>query len=492
MLEAMSTLRITVVLTAALLPAAAFAQLQPTVGPQVRLDVGGGTEAANETTISVSEANPDEIIAGWNDWRLSTSNEIINAGVALSLDAGATWTDFLLRPPGPNQSVVEGDPMTAFDPRTGTIWAGAITFSAGSNSGIYVARKDPGNPNFEPSVMAITSSGTDKCWMAAGPRPGMPNTTRLYVAFNFGVIWSDDMGDTWTSPVSLGSGIGFLPRVGADGNLYVGYWDFGTGMILKRSTNGGASFTTHTIATRMDVWGTQDGSRFPGQFRVPTFVGLDVDRNDPTRLYAMYFDTTNVVSGQRNVDLYFTTSGDSGTTWSTPVVINTDANPPGDQFFSWLEADKDGRLHVVFFDSRNTVQNDNTVNGMFDAYYAYSVNGGATWTEHRLSPNSWNSNNDGLNRSNQFIGDYLGLSVANRRAYPAYLDTSAGDTDIFTNIIEIPVPGDTNGDGVVTILDLINVIGSWGVCNPVPCDADIDGNGVIDFQDVLAILGFWT
>ena len=77
------------------------------------------------------------------------------------------------------------------------------------------------------------------------------------------------MGDTWTPPSSLGGGIGFLPRVGPNGEIYIAYWDFGSGVLMKRSLNNGASFTTHTIATRMDVWGTQDGSRFPGIFRAP-------------------------------------------------------------------------------------------------------------------------------------------------------------------------------------------------------------------------------
>jgi len=214
-----------------LLPSGVFAQV--TVGPPIRIDVGGSTFAANETTVSASDANPLEIIAGWNDWRRSGSSELINAAFSLSMDGGQTWTDFLIRPPTPNQSGVEGDPMTAADPRTGTLWAGAISFSAGSNSGIFVARKDPGETTFHPAVMARTSNGTDKCWMAAGPRPGLPDTTRLYVAYNEGVIWSDNMGDTWTSPVSLGSGLGFLPRIGPNGELYIVYWDGGTGMKRK-------------------------------------------------------------------------------------------------------------------------------------------------------------------------------------------------------------------------------------------------------------------
>ena len=159
-----------VVLAFALAVSVAQAQLMPVIGPQVRIDPGGGTEAANETTASVSEANPLEIIAGWNDWRLSQGTEIINSGFSLSLDGGQTWSDFLIRPPAQYQSTVEGDPMTAFDPRTGTIWAGAISWDYPSNC-LYVARKDPGDTEFQPAV-AARLGGLDKCWMAAGPRLG--------------------------------------------------------------------------------------------------------------------------------------------------------------------------------------------------------------------------------------------------------------------------------------------------------------------------------
>lgn len=414
---------------------AAMASAQVEVGPQVRIDVGGGTFAANETTMAASDANPLEITGAWNDWRRSGGGEVINMGVALTLDGGTTWSDFLVRPPVANQSGVEGDPMTAADPRTGTLWVGAISFAG--NGGIYVARKAPGAQNFEASVMARNSGGTDKCWMAAGRAHDNPNATKVYIAYNEGSIASSDMGQTWTSPRSLGSGIGFLPRVGPNGELYVAYWDFGNGVLMKRSLDGGNSFSgAIRIATRMDIWGTQDGSRFPGTFRVPPMNYIAVDPNDGT-LYCVYFDTTSRSGNNYNVDLYFTKSTDRGDNWTTPRVINTDANPPGDQFFPWLEVDSEGRLHMEFFDSRHTVQNDDTQHGMFDNYYAYSEDGGDTWLEFRLTPNSWDSENEGLNRGSQFIGDYSGLAVAGNFVYPCYLSDQNGDSDIFTNVIEV-------------------------------------------------------
>ncbi|MCH7526919.1 MAG: hypothetical protein IID39_05740, partial [Planctomycetes bacterium] len=406
------------------------------VGPQVRIDVGGGTKAANEPSIAASEANPLEIVGSWNDWRESGGSETIRVGVALSMDGGATWTDFLVRPPNPNRTNVEGDPMTASDPRTGDLWVGGIAF--GGNGGVFVARKRPGNPNFDPAVMARSTGSADKGWMAAGPPPWDPNATRLYIAYNQGLIFSDDMGATWSNPRGLGGGIGFLPRVGPDGELYVAYWDFGTGVMILRSFDGGASFgPAIRIATRMDVWGTQDGSRFPGNFRVPSLNYIAVDPNDGT-VYCVWFDTTDIVKGQRNVDLYFSKSVDQAATWSKPVVINDDADPPGDQFFPWLEVDPNGTLHLVFFDSRNTIQNDNVPDGMFDAYYSISEDGGATWTEFRLTPEPFNSRDDGLDRGDsQFIGDYSGLAVAGGRVFPCYLSTQNGDSDIFVNIVEL-------------------------------------------------------
>lgn len=422
-------------LAAALLTvcSAAFAQ-GPVIGPQLRIDVNGGAAAANENSAASSRAGQD-IIGSWNDWRAgSQQNEIIRVGAAVSSDGGQTWNDFTVRPPASNQTSVEGDPMTAYDNRTGTVWVGGISFAG--NGGLFVAKKTPGQNTFGPSVMARATGGADKCWMAAGPGPNDPTKTSFYIAYNEGVIRSTDMGQTWSAPVALGSGIGFNPRVGPNGELYVAYWDFSTGVMLRRSFNGGVSFDPAIrIATRMDTWGTQDGSRFPGQFRVPPMNALAVDPTDGT-LYCIYFDKTNQQSNGANIDLYFTKSTDKGSTWSTPKVINRDATTPGDQFFPWVEVDATGRLHVSFWDSRNVVQNDGAVNGMFDQYYTYSDDKGQTWNETRLTPSSWNSNNDGLNRSNQFMGDYNALAYGGDRAYPVYTSTQNGNPDTFTHVIE--------------------------------------------------------
>ena len=486
--------RLTAMALAASAGAIASAQLQPQIGPQIRVDTGG-TFAANETSAVAGPFQPLDVVMGWNDWRPSGASEVIRCAFAWTTDGGVTWTDDLIRPPVPNQSTVEGDPMTAVDPRTGYSFVGGISFSAGGNSGIYVARKAPGAASFEPAVMARTTGGTDKPWMAAGQRPNMPGTTRLYVGYNEGLIWSDDLGLTWTNPVDIlpEFGLGLLPRIGPNGALYISYWDADFGVKLARSFDGGASFDIVTIATRMDTWGTGPCPTVPGTFRVALISALAVDANSG-RLYSVHIDTTSMAGAESNVDMYLATSDDQGATWSDPEIIRpmgeggpADATP-GDQFFPWVEVDDDGRVHLIYFDTSEAPGSDNDGDATLDARYAYSVNGGATWIEHRLSPASFAADDDGLDRFNQFIGDYLGIAVAGRTSWPSYVDMAAGDPDVFTHVMQLPRPNDINGDGAIDFADLASLLAAWGPCPAFPCAQDVNGDGIIGFADLLAVL----
>ncbi|MCK4873010.1 MAG: hypothetical protein KAS72_09820 [Phycisphaerales bacterium] len=460
--------------TAALALAGAASAVPPDVGPQVRVDTGGQTQA-NETTFSSGNFNPKELVCGWNDYRSQ-----IKSGFGLSLDGGYTWTDYLIRPPSPYQSSVEGDPMTCYDERTGYMWAGAISFTGGG--GVYVARKAPGATTFEPAVMARVSGGADKCWMAAGPVPGNPDSTRVYIAYNEGMLRSDDLGQTWSSPASLGSGLGFLPRIGPNGELYVCYWDwYADTVAIKRSLNGGLSFTTHHVATRMGTWSTADCPYIAGYYRVPPLNYLAVDPNTGT-LYCVYFDLTNFVGGNGNVDLYLSVSTDQGTSWSTPHVVNGDSSPPGDQFFPWIEVDQHGRLHMVFLDTRNSFQNDNDPVAWIDAYYSYSDDGGATWNEIVLTPNPYDSQQTG--NGGGFLGDYMGMGLANGKAFPCYLSNQDGSSDIFMHIVTA-LPGDLNNDCVVDQQDLGILLGAYGNSDV----GDIDGDGITGQADLGIMLG---
>jgi len=54
---------------------------------------------------------------------------------------------------------------------------------------------------------------------------------------------------------------------------------------------------------------------------------------------------------------------------------------------------------------------------------------------------------------------------------------------------EIDCLSDIDGDGSVTVTDLLSLIGAWGPC--LGCPEDLDGNGIVDVTDLLTLIGAW-
>ena len=66
------------------------------------------------------------------------------------------------------------------------------------------------------------------------------------------------------------------------------------------------------------------------------------------------------------------------------------------------------------------------------------------------------------------------------------------DMDSAVVDIEPDVPGDLNGDGVVNVQDLLQLLSEWGNCPAKgPCPADITGDGVVGVNDLLDLLANW-
>ena len=78
---------------------------------------------------------------------------------------------------------------------------------------------------------------------------------------------------------------------------------------------------------------------------------------------------------------------------------------------------------------------------MIDTFQATSLDNFATFTNDRISTESWDPDL-GFFTSGAFIGDYSGIAASSAAVYPvwtdgrdsAFNDTGIGETDIFTNI----------------------------------------------------------
>ncbi|MBX3117599.1 MAG: exo-alpha-sialidase [Fimbriimonadaceae bacterium] len=411
----------------------AFAAAQnPIVNNQIRVSLDDVSKSATETSAAAS-ANGQEIVAGFVDARTDGSYK---SGFSVTSNGGQTWEHIIVRPPAAFQSTTEADPMTAYDPRTNTLFVGAIA----GGKGMYVAKKIPGQNAFTPAVMCRITTGADKGWMTAGPLPGQPNSTRLYIGYNEGMIWSDDLGATWTNPLSMGAGVGFLPRVGPQGELYLTYWEYlGFGIQFRRSFDGGQTWDAPVqAATRLATWGVVNYG-VPGIFRNVHNHAMAVNPVNG-EIVLVYFDQTNIVDGRKNLDLYLIKSADQGQTWSNAVRLPfRPLNQISDMIFPWLEFTKDGRLHLMTMDtSFNPGQADGLINGLWDQVYYYSDNAGDTWSQaFRLTPTSWNSANDGL--GGWFSGDYQGMAASDKAMFPVYPDAHTLQHEAYINVIYNPI-----------------------------------------------------
>lgn len=442
---------------------------QPTIGGQVRIDEGGSGRRSQETSAACSQLFPLTAVAAWND------NVILNA--AVTTNGGASWIEYSI--PNLPAAPVIFDPMSAADPCTAALWVGGATNDPET---IWVSRWS-GTGFANAVTLPYSISEADKPFMAAGRRPGVSTCggigdtsyTRLYVTYNdwapvyrHYLSWSDAQGaaGSWqpATPMEIprppsGSIVdGALPRVGPNGELFVvfsvdGGYDIWLHRILPNASPWQFGTAIH-VATRLDAWSYTDtiNWRFPGVFHVPARAYLAVDPRpcspDNCTLYCVYFDTTKISCPepcQYDVDLYFTKSTDSGTTWSIPKTILGDDGVPYDQFFPWIEVDALGRIHLIYYDTRGTMHTDQDALGYHRAQYAYSLDGGASWTEHTLTITNWP---DGTppNIPFGFIGDYNGLGATTTRVYPIYMATLDPSTypfdppneDIFFNAITWP------------------------------------------------------
>lgn len=233
----------------------------------------GCSAAQNETTVAVNPANPRNIVAGSNDYRIYNSRESRNdaSGWAYtSFDGGRTWTNVELPKLNFQSGAAAplsymdsaGDPSVTFGPDDTVYYAtlvfsrAAVPASQQSASGVAVSVSHDGGLHWgDPAIVhldGVTAAGTptptnifnDKEWVAADPRSGTVYLTWTQFTYDSAgnylespivVSSSHDFGSTWTgmtrvSPSLTGFaggitpfGSGSNPQVANDGTLYIAY-----------------------------------------------------------------------------------------------------------------------------------------------------------------------------------------------------------------------------------------------------------------------------
>jgi hypothetical protein len=348
-----------------------------------------------------------------------------------------------------------------------------------------------------------------------GQFPGQPTATG---GTDIMVAVSKDGGQTWqtqleTVPdisapvtviqdplntgVAMPVGIGFqdIARVtiGPEGDVYIGNNGAGGDFAVDHSTDGGASFTvpTHTNDLSL-VFGNAENdyvneSGLPGnRFRTFPSRQLLADPSRPGYVYAA--SSILITDPQGNqidaADIIFGRSTDHGVHWTTTFGLGSNPNATvlnddngghsaagltpeevvSGQAMPQLSVDARGDISVIWYDTRRDPGNER-----LDVWGSTSTDGGVSFSgNYRVTDQSFDSNQgkftDATGQADYYIGDSLGLALANKTAYAAWTDTRAGNQDIFyTTYPIIPAPPPPNdryepNDTAATATDLGMVI----------------------------------
>jgi hypothetical protein len=291
--------------------------------PTPAADEGGGERQQNEPAAAVDPITPTRMTAGSNDYCSVPTTTDAYGGFYYSTDRGTSWTNSLL-PGYPTDTSAEGsdcaispqhclvintgDPVQAWD-RWGHVFYGVIGFNRTrpSNGSIFAARYDwplattapdyrwtalvaRGTPSvefagrFEDKIQLEVDRGVASPFAGSASRP-WGNVYVCWAQFvgvggNNGVFFSrsTDGGRTYSHPTKISAGVHGSQfcdiAVSANGTVYVTWRSFEgrgntqvNGVVLARSTDGGATFTKPQVLTEFVEWDVGDLAGVPADVR---------------------------------------------------------------------------------------------------------------------------------------------------------------------------------------------------------------------------------
>jgi hypothetical protein len=441
---------------------------------QVNVDANGANisgDAASEPSIAVDPTNPSRLAIGWRQFDTVSSN-FRQAGWGHSQDGGRTWTFPGVLEPG----VFRSDPVLDSD-ASGNFYYNSVSV-VGNAYGCAVFKSTDHGVTWGPAVPAF---GGDKAWMAID-RTASQGAGHVYTAWS---VFANCCGNDTFSRSTDGAQSFSLPvpipdrpiwgtlDVSTSGTLFVGgrssqsYSVF----VAARSSNAKNAGVTPSfdLSKSVDLGGSlvyYQGSGTPNPGGLLGQVELAVDRSSgPTAGY-VYMLCSVDPPGPDPLDVHFVRSTDNGATWSTPVRVNDDPTNNGAwQWFGTMSVAPNGRIDVVWNDTRNTAQAS-----LCELYGSSSTDGGASWSPSQpLSP-VWNSHIGWPNQEK--IGDYYDMVSDLVGADLAYSATFNGEQDVYHLRIG---DYDCNQNGVGDALDIAS-----------GTSPDLNLNGIPDECECLA------
>jgi len=378
------------------------------------------------------------------------------------------------------------DPAIAYNPITGDfVLVGLVELDTGIPPAVAHALPldtQTGAPFVDGWEQLDTESelpGGDKCWIVAGEMN--EEVQEFYVAYNAGssqdelyYIRSTDGGYTWIGgPVTVSSTqvegtIGSYMAVVDDGPLYMlNVRDDSPGVKLRvlqgtDQQNGtvtfsflpaGPFFQVPYLEIPITQYSIQNYVPRPSAAAwsdITSTPRISADPTDPNVLHIVYADLVDDSDpDDGDVDVFYVKAtkhfflGSPYWTASNPLRVNDDQVNPNsiaDQYLPDIAVDSEGVIHVIFYDDRDFIQDDDETNVRFHVYYAYSDNGGTSFqTNQRFyleDPADLPASDPCFDEDSHAttvyyeLGEYIGLTVRTigdgaREIWTSYSGTSS-------------------------------------------------------------------
>ncbi|MBK9331967.1 MAG: hypothetical protein IPM96_06070 [Ignavibacteria bacterium] len=383
-----------------------------------------------------------------------SSNAINNAGGSLFISEGAyvttnggtSWfgSDTMKNTVGTILTGHGGDPGITIDKDGRFIIShlgGGIKANYSTNNGL----------NWSGDVTIVTGS-QDKNLTTTDDSPTSPFYGRSYTAWSrftatsppIAFSYTTNGGVSWSSAVDVNVppaghySQGVDLRTGPNGQVYLcwaapilasPYTEDYCG--FAKSTNGGVNWTVNNNV--FDMNGIR-GNLLSTNIRVNSFPRIDVDRTCGPRAGWIYIVVSqkNLAPAGTDADIVIHRSTDEGATWSAGIKVNQDAlNNGKSQWFPAVRVDESGGVNVVYYDNRGTTNTDTA-----EVYMSRSMDGGATWTDMKVSDARFRPTSLALSGvAGGYQGDYIGITSAliegnpvngNQRIWPFWCDNRLG------------------------------------------------------------------
>jgi hypothetical protein len=245
--------------------------------------------------------------------------------------------------------------------------------------------------------------------------------------------------------------------IGPEGDIYVS--NFQGGMFaVHHSTDAGTSFsdpdgqsnTLYPFGFNNDI--IPSPTLTQNRFRNLYVRAIAADPLRPGTIYAAEgFGIADPFGNTLDEgDVIFSRSTDYGITWQTAFQVGTHAlsnviNDDNDgrratgrtdditdgQALPRLVTDARGDVALIWYDTRR-----DPADHLLDVFGTVSSDGGKTFSANfRVTDQSFDANagrfTDAAGNTNYYLGDSLGLTLANHTAYAAWTDTRNGNQDVF-------------------------------------------------------------